>query len=619
MTDVDVREAYKWPGAHVAIVIPGLVFILPFIFYLKTLAPSIYPGDGPELTAAAHVLGIPHPTGYPLFMLLGFLVQQLGLGSPAFAMNLLCAFAGALACLAAYGFLREVWNLALGPEQADESVFRVLAGVGALGLGVSATWWDQSTQTEVYSLFFLFCAGTLLLGLRVIRLGRGRDLCLLALVTGLGLMHHLLIVATFPLTVLALWSYLRGRAEARRVLLPAVLLFVLPLAGYLYLPLRAAARPEVNWGDPRGLSGIVWHLSGGDFKSVHVLTRQDSQGNLRKLTPSEWPGHLARRGGEILRWGQAQLAGKAGAVHLPIREEPANFPLLSLILLLLGGIGWSALVGKSGPAAWGLLGSFGVNLLMVLLYTIPDIQPYQMPLWMLLLGIAPLGFLHGPQIFQQGTQPLASRRAWVAVGLFAAMAGLGIFQGLTNRNGVDKAEATQAYMYAEQAMKALPPESVVFTMHDYDIYPLWYAQTCLDARPDVAVIGANFIFSGWYRTMLETSLPPGVQVFIGDEPPSTQDRWLIAFAGGMLAPQLESGRPVYITSMFPELPLLQNYLDIQPVFQFPNPLPVGMSSEPLLFYRVMDPSGFARRARERFRQTFGEAREGWVSSAEASP
>src|SRR5438552_2046632 len=47
-----------------------LVGLVAFGVYLCTLAVSIVWGDSPELTAAAYNLGIPHPTGYPLYMLL---------------------------------------------------------------------------------------------------------------------------------------------------------------------------------------------------------------------------------------------------------------------------------------------------------------------------------------------------------------------------------------------------------------------------------------------------------------------------------------------------------------------------------------------------------------------
>src|SRR5437016_2974346 len=62
-----------------------LVGLAAFLVYLRTLSISIAWGDSPELTSAAYNLGIPHPTGYPLYMLLSHTFLRLfPLGSVAY-------------------------------------------------------------------------------------------------------------------------------------------------------------------------------------------------------------------------------------------------------------------------------------------------------------------------------------------------------------------------------------------------------------------------------------------------------------------------------------------------------------------------------------------------------
>jgi hypothetical protein len=56
----------------VALTVGSLAFWLPFLLYLRTLCPTFFPGDSAELSAAAWCLGVPHPTGYPLYMVLGW-------------------------------------------------------------------------------------------------------------------------------------------------------------------------------------------------------------------------------------------------------------------------------------------------------------------------------------------------------------------------------------------------------------------------------------------------------------------------------------------------------------------------------------------------------------------
>jgi hypothetical protein len=68
------------------------LFITAFITYLFTLCPSIYFGDSGELIAMICTLGVPHPTGFPLYILAGKLFAFLPLASPAFRVNLMSAF-----------------------------------------------------------------------------------------------------------------------------------------------------------------------------------------------------------------------------------------------------------------------------------------------------------------------------------------------------------------------------------------------------------------------------------------------------------------------------------------------------------------------------------------------
>src|SRR5213593_4085674 len=70
-----------------------------FAIYALGACRSIYVGDSGELVTAVHLLGIPHPSGYPLYVLLGKLWTVLvPAGSIAFRMSLFSAAAGATAC-----------------------------------------------------------------------------------------------------------------------------------------------------------------------------------------------------------------------------------------------------------------------------------------------------------------------------------------------------------------------------------------------------------------------------------------------------------------------------------------------------------------------------------------
>jgi hypothetical protein len=639
----NAAAASRAPGKRaLGVAIPLVVFALPFALYLRTLCPTIYPGDGGELAAAAWCLGVPHPTGYPLFTMLGFCFQHLGLGSPAFSMNLMCALFGALACVGAYRFNREIYRRVAGRRRARQAPWRFAAAAAALAMGASATWWDQSNQTEVYSLLLVFVSFAWAMGLRLVRRPTTKGLWGLAALSGIAFLHHQLFLVTLPLTaagVLAWWrtarpaetpgpggtshgrpgatdprpqTHLRGGAavpedEMKRVLLVALLLFVLPLFGYLYLPIRAAASPAVNWGNPRGVGGIVWHLTGRQYAGTRILTRPNGQ----KMRPSEVAAHVRSRAAGIVRWIGEQYIPPALEEEEPRPANRARAPLLGLIALLSALLGFASLWRHSRSAAAGLGLGVLANLAVVLLYTIADIHPYQVPLWLVVGSLAVMGPVMARDLFAQhyGSHPPSDShrrlRAWVAGGVVLGLAVCGVAGYRRPARGVNKSEATGAYAYGKALMEYLPENAVVFTSGDYDIYPLWYAQICEGRRPDVAVVGANFVLNRWYAATLRASLPEGVEVFIGDEPPSDMARWLVAFLGGMVAPQIEAGRPVYMT-LFPGDPALTAIgakYRLKPVLEFsgaqPNP-----ALPPLVLFEVTDPDGFSPRAREVFRQEF---------------
>ncbi|HEX9372696.1 MAG TPA: DUF2723 domain-containing protein, partial [Roseiflexaceae bacterium] len=123
--------------------------------YAATLLPGIGSGDTAEFQRVAPTLGIAHPTGYPLYTILGWLWSQLPLGdTPAWRMNLLSAVAAALA-------VGVVYLVARASGQA-----RAVAAAAALALAASATFWSQATIAEVYALAALLQALLLLALLR---------------------------------------------------------------------------------------------------------------------------------------------------------------------------------------------------------------------------------------------------------------------------------------------------------------------------------------------------------------------------------------------------------------------------------------------------------------------
>ncbi len=583
---------------------PALVFLLPLSLYYFTLCPTYFPGDGAELAAAAFSLGIPHPTGYPLFMMLGHGFQKLNPASPAFAMNVMCAIFSALACLAVYRLMRELGRQALGRRISRSIGWCAASAAAALAVGAGRVWWDQSNQTEVYGLAMLFIASGWLLGLRLIRKRKSKNLLVLALLSGVSFLHHQLFLITLPLSLIGLVQWARystgGRAQKGRLFLLACLLFLLPLSGYLYLPLRARSEPAINAGNPHDLKSVVWHLTGGQYRQARVLTRSKSDGSIERIPLSALPEHFSRRAGQVVVWVGDQLIGE---VTESVSPRSAVF---GLVWILAAGLGLGCLWRSSRLAAVGLFGSLALNFVIVATYSIADIAVYQLPIWMLVVALAVLGPVAIVRYLPADNRSRAAsknpqNRAAIAAFVLILLLGGAVKQGLRAENGIDKSRAWQAEEYGELLLQMLPPNAVLFTGGDYDIYPLWYEQVCNGLRPDVAVIGSNFVFSRWYAAMLRQSLPSGVEVFVGDEPASDKGRWLVAWLGGMVAPQIAKGHPVFTTSFDPDV---AKHFQLIKAFDLPNPVPHPEEGSRLTIFRLVDPDGFHLRARETFEKWF---------------
>ncbi|MGI8914682.1 MAG: protein O-mannosyl-transferase family [Chloroflexota bacterium] len=168
-----------------------LVGVFTLLLYLPTVAPTVTlrnnGGDSGDLVRAAWTLGVPHPTGYPLWVLLAHAATWLPFGEPAYRVALLSALAAAggvaMAALAAQEVLRH-------------AVPDIAGGLGAIGpavggavLGCSLLFWQQATIPETYALdSFLIALGMWLL-LRWLR-GVG-PLWPVSLVAALALANHL--------------------------------------------------------------------------------------------------------------------------------------------------------------------------------------------------------------------------------------------------------------------------------------------------------------------------------------------------------------------------------------------------------------------------------------------
>ena len=199
-SDVATPEATGvWMEAHIwAIGTATLVGLL----YAVTLAPTTAFWDTSEYIATGHMLGIPHPPGNPLFVVLSraweLLLAFSGL-SVAVRINLFSAMMGAVA----HGLWFMVVHRILGYFSKDRAFRLVGAATAVLVSATAFTVWSQSNVNEkVYtvSLFTIALLSWLVFYWRE-NIGKGKDdnlLVLILFILALSVGNHLMAFLAGP-------------------------------------------------------------------------------------------------------------------------------------------------------------------------------------------------------------------------------------------------------------------------------------------------------------------------------------------------------------------------------------------------------------------------------------
>ena len=480
------------------------VFLAVLALYLAKLPPVLAPWrDTGEMTMAAATLGVAHPTGYPLYVLLGRLASMVPLGNPAYRLNLLSAVAGAAACALLFAVLRP----RKGPG----------AGLAAaLCLAFNPGFWAVSQVSEMYSLWVLSAVALVALAARLsedpserlwpafcylcgLLLANRLDLILLApglvwlalscrrsvpgednLWLGAALFLFPAVSAltgsNLPAAALIAGTFLaraRGEGAARRIAwgLGAGLA---GLSVYLYLPVRSATGPFLDWNHPAAPANLVDSLLRTRYGgTLDLISRNYAVGELFADNLRLWGAHLWDAFGPA-------LALAALGAFADLREDRTRF--------------YGRLI------AWWWAGP--VVLFLANMPPNPPAAAIIDPHYLLSDAVL-LFWLAG------GAASLGVYRRALAV---AAVLAWPLARAVPER--LDRRAHFHTLDFAANAFRAAPPGSVVVAKKDVPLYALWHYQTVAGRRPDLRVVSQGLAGSPWYqadwrrrdRALLVTSL-----------------------------------------------------------------------------------------------------------------
>jgi hypothetical protein len=470
------------------------VFLVAFVLYLQTMAPGLGFIDAGELATSCTTLGICHPTGYPLFTIIGYFFTHLPFGSPIVMLNVMAALFSALGAGAVVYLVHEIhlhWialrvkkqlpqkgkkkDIKESPELTTSETKEhqaVAAGIfTALILATSRTWWENSTSIEVYPLHVFFLPLVLTFFFRMLRNWErsSKDGFFFAFFLGLSFANHLTTVLLAPACLYGFFARfgMSGFRKITKLIIP----FVIGLLPYFYLPLRSATYPLMDWGHPASLGSFMKHVTGGQYK-VWMFT-----------------------GGS---------AGKQWAYFWS--DLPSEFTLIILAVIVLGLV---AAFGFSRQRNVHLLGFilllfFGC-LFYAINYDIHDIDSY------FLLSYLALGILASCAFVSGSVSPFGIMHRFVKTQSIILLAGV-LCAGLEVGNGFSEVNESGNHMvddFVHNTISNLPKNAIIFSSAwDFWVSGSFYLQNIEKLRPDVTVIDLALLRDRpWYYSHIKQVAP----------------------------------------------------------------------------------------------------------------
>ena len=531
-----------------------------FALYAFTLAPTTAFWDTSEYIATSHIMGIPHPPGNPLFVLLArawdVLLSPTGL-PVAVRINLFSAFMSAGTTFFWFLMVHRI----LGWFDGRETVRRVGAAVSVLVAATAYTVWNQSNVNEkVYTVSMFAIAALSWLAFlwrdhveehRGVR-GGGRFhddnvLVLMVFILALSVGNHLMAFLAAPALLLFILM-VRPRSVANwRLYAFAAVFGVLGLSVHLLLSFRAGLGPIINEANPScpsvgsalvSIMGFGAKLPGYCVNLTASLAREQ----YGKPSIFDRQAPFWAQMGTFFQYFDWQWARSISGSH-----GYFGFPRIFITLLFtaLGGYGaWEHFKRdrKSFLYVAVLFGtlSVGLTIYMNFKYGFAQVQALGLSselaevrerdyfflvsfsLWGLWAGVGLVAlWLELSQALAATSTPAAGRPYWrsplvlASPVLWLALVPLVLNWSYANRRG-DYAARDLAY----NLLQSVEPYGVLFTNGDNDTFPLWYLQEVEGIRKDVTVIVLSYLNTDWYPKQLRDLTRPCVNGLNPDSDPT---------------------------------------------------------------------------------------------------
>ncbi|MGA9405835.1 MAG: DUF2723 domain-containing protein [Bacteroidota bacterium] len=448
-------------------VIAFSLWLAVFIIYLQTIATTVGFIDSGELATVPYILGIAHPTGYPLWTLVTHIFSLLPIAKEEIVrLNIFSALVTSSA--AAIFFYAMLLLLRSGEKQQEPYQSIIPALFSALALAFSQTFWDQSTSIEVYAFHLFLLSSTLLFFLRAIfsfieeRVIDRHKWLLFGFTLGLSFTNHLTTILLAPGFLFLYFSVFRLSKEGIREIVILAAPFILGLSVYVYFPLRAVQQPILNWGYPATLERIFWHVSGKQFQ-VWMFSSSAA-------AAKQWNHFLNAAPVEF--YYAPLLFSLLGAWRLLTRDRRI---FIFIFLLLAGCIAYT------------------VN------YDIKDIDSYFLLAYVSLAMFAGFGALEVIMMVKKN---------WGGITISVILCAVVIAELSANWSEADESKDFLVQDYTATLLANLKPNAVILSYQwDYFVSASYYFQYVKHIRTDVTVIDKELLRRSWYYLQMKKNHP----------------------------------------------------------------------------------------------------------------
>ena len=514
-SDLDYSPSYL-----AALVASALVFGL----YLLTLAPSTAMWDTSEYITAATVLGLPHPPGNPLFVLIGRVFAILPIAkSIAVRINVLAAVCSAVSAgmwflvteRVLVGWFTERWQRIVG------------AGVATLIGATAFTVWNQSVVNEkVYTVSLMGIAIVSWLMIRWCDEPDGRKpdriLVLVAYLLGLGYANHMAGMIAAPAVGLAV-LIIRWRTIMRWKLLAACMAALLfGITPFAMQPIRAAHFPALNEGEPtacRTELNVSCTFSAGTYDAFMYNFNRGQYGK---------PELTERQAPITAQVGMWWLYFKWQWLRDVHSDHPFAQSILAALFLVLGLLGGYVHWQRDRRSFW-YFGSLMFTMSLALIYYLnfkygasqdPELQGvarevrdrdyfyiWSFSAWGVWAGLGLLAVwesiaaLVAKEVVAEGRTTF-ERPTHRALAIASPVLALALIPLFTNWTTASRAGQTDTADFAKDLLNSVEPYGVLVTVGDNDTFPLWYAQEVEGVRRDVVVANTSLLNTDWYTRQL---------------------------------------------------------------------------------------------------------------------